>query len=423
MTEKIKRFLEISGFKNIAILSSGVLASQIISIGIQPIVTRLYSPENLGAIAIITSFVNMFSGTLNGQYDLCIVSAGSDDEADSVTALALYFGLIVSVILSIGMIIYILLNPFKFKEVGVWIFITIPFIFVSGIINVITSYNNRYGQYKLLATVSVYRSVTSSVVKVVLGLARVGVVGLVISMIISTIAGVKKQSEFLYKNIDKIFSIRKKELKRVLIKYKAQPLFSAPGIFVSSYSYSVIPFFINSLYGIKSVGLFSLSMAMLGIPLTLVSTSASRVFFRNASKEKAEEGNFYKSFKNTTQLLAVLSIIPFMLLFLLAEPLFKIVFGSEWIRSGTYVKLFVPLYWVRFIVTVVISGLIISGKQLLKLIIQCFFIVEVLVITFFVRQYSLHIEMFLSLINYTYMINYLVLLFLVYKSSRTKEAI
>lgn len=415
---KYKLLAEQSGLKQIAVLSSGVLVAQIISFVIQPIVTRLYSVQDFGIFAIINSLIAMVSPILNGQYDLSIVYTESDDEADKITAGALYLGLVLSVIVSLGIIITSVTIPSTFKEAGSWIYVSIPLIFVASITNVMSGYNNRHGKYKLLASVSVYGSGIPNIIKVILGFGKSGVFGLILSQILAAIIGLVMQSRFVILKIRRIIMFDKQTIWAVLVKYKEQPLYSAPALFAVSISYSILPLLINYLYGIKEVGFFSLSVSMLGLPLSLVSANVGKVFLQRASKERSEKGNFINSFKSTTILLAVLSIIPFAILWFISEPLFAFFFGHEWLRSGTFVALLVPMYWVRFVVTSIVSSLIISGKQAIKLVIQCFFIVEALAVYFLTIRLNLPIESFLTLINYSYMVSYLAIFILAYFSSK-----
>lgn len=421
LIEKTKKISLKSGLLNVAVLSSGALLVQVVNVFTQPLVTRIYSPQDLGILALIMSIITMFSSAMNGQYDLCIVSAKSDDEADKIAVGAFYIGLFLSTVVSFGIVILSIISPTTFGMAGNWIYTTIPLLYASSITNVVTNYNNRYEQYKLLAVVSVYRAVASNTIKLGLGYINAGVLGLVISSLTSIIIGIKKQSEYLLSRFDRLFHYEKKEIWDVLKRYKEQPLFSAPGVFVTSFSYSIIPFFISSLYGITEVGFFSLSMNMLGLPLTLISANVGRVFFRNASQERNYKGNFYGTFKSILLLLMILSIIPFSVLWIYAEPLFAIVFGDGWQRSGTFVKILIPMYWINFIVNALISGLIISKKQLLKLIIQCMFVFESIAIFIVTKQMDLSIELFLKLINATYIANYLVILFIIYRASKERD--
>lgn len=364
--------------------------------------------------------VTMFTPLLAFEYQKGIVSAKTDREANVLSALTIYVLFVTVAFISIGLIIFNYLKPNTFEEAGLWIYLAIPLLFFSGLVKIVDAYNNRFEQYKLMSSIAIIRSTTSNFIKVILGFLQFNFIGLIIAQFFATIFGIKRQARYMKSKKNEIFRTTFNELKNAAIKYKVQPLFSMPGLFVTMGSFSILPILINSLYSLDETGYFALAVNMLAIPLTLVSTNVGKVFFRRATLEKHNSGNFYSTFISTFVLLLVISLIGFSILWFIAEPIFSLVFGQEWVRSGLFVKILIPLFAVRFIVTGLMNGFIISGKQLLRLIIQFFFIVEVFVIYIFARVNSLPIEKFLELINYSYLTVYLVLLLVLYLASKNK---
>lgn len=423
MKEKIINFLRKSGFKNIAILSSGVMLAQIINFAVQPFATRLFSKADFGILALITSLVSMFSPMTTMQYHMSIVNASNDKEADAVTKLSFGILFVASVIFSVGLILYNLIFPDTYASAGYWIYISILFFVLTGLINIVESYNNRYKEYKLMSVRALYRAVIGGAIKLITGFLHIGFPGLILSQLTSTVFGVKKQATRLLANRNKIMAVTKDKLVYVAKKHSRQPLFSLPGIFISNFAYTVLPTFLNPLYGLEEVGIYSMSMNMLGIPLTLVTNNVARVFFQNASSEKVKTGKFDVSFKNTAILLTIISAVGFTVLWFVAEPLFKFVFGAEWEKSGTYVKLLIPLYAVRFVVSALMYGFIISGKQLLKCILQSLFMVEAFAIYILAQVYHFTIETFLNSVSWVYAANYVVLFVVLYFTSKKQEVI
>lgn len=421
MKDRIKFILVNSGFKDIAVLSSGVVVAQMLSFIFQPIATRLYSAAAFGVLSVIISVVSIMAPVITLQYHMGIVTAKTDKEANNLCALTFYLIGFIGLITSIGLVIYTRISPNTFAEAGIWLYAAIPLLLMTGLVNVVDSYNNRFGQYKLMASVSVQRSLVSNVLKIALGVLNSGNWGLVVSQVVSVIFGVRKQGQYIITKYKEILSSSFEEMKEVAFKHKAQPLFSTPGLFVITFSYSILPIFISSLYSIDEVGYFSISVAILGLPLNLISSNVARIFFRNAAVEREEKGNFSTSFQTTSILLVIISIIGFSILWFVAEPLFSFVYGAEWARSGLFVKILIPMYASRFIVTSLMHGFIVSNKQNLKLFLQSFFILGAVVIYLFVRNYNVPIETFLTYINIAYSVNYLVLFFALYKISSQND--
>ena len=424
MLKKLREFLKSCGIKAMLTLTAGVFIAQIISYVAQPLLTRLYSPESFGINALIVSVVSMFTPVLTLQYDQFIVISDSDDDGKKLTTLSLYLSFIVTLAVCIGLFIYNnILKRNTFFVAGNWIYLSIPLMLLTGVINVLTAYNNRLGCYNIIAQVNIFRTLSQSVFKVLFGMWDKSFIGLTIGTIIGCVTGLGKHTKCLGWKLSEFFSYSIGELWTVAKTYKEQPLFSTPGFFVSNLSYSILPVMLSSLYNTEEVGYFSLSMTMLGIPLSLISDSVGKVFLKKASQEKADNGGFYVSYRNTSVLLLAIALPAFTLLYFIAEPAFFFVFGASWIRSGTFVKILIPLYIVRFVVSVMVQGLIISGKQLMKLIIQMFFIVEAVVAFSLSKSFNLSIELFLSITGTLYACNYIVIWIAGYHASRSEKGI
>ena len=141
----------------------------------------------------------------------------------------------------------------------------------------------------------------------------------------------------------------------------------------------------------------------------MISNNVARVFFKNASEEFEKTGQFSSSFRSTAILLTTLSVVGFSLLWFIAEPLFSLVYGAEWVRSGLFTKILIPMYAARFVVSGLMHGFVISKKQKLKTVLQSLFIVAMAGGYIISKLGIVSVEGFLIFINWTYFILYVVL--------------
>lgn len=413
----IKKVLIKSDAKHIIMLSTGVLFGQIIQIVLQPIATRLYSPEAFGYLSLVVSLGTMFSAVSTLQYHISIVHSPEEDEYP-LCKLVLICVASTSLIL-VGIIAFLFLfGNEQYKSVGTWIFVAVLLHLMTGITYLSESYNNRHSEYALMTKVTVQRAAASGVIKVVLGLLKFEFVGLLISQCVGTIAGIRKQSASMVKHLRKIMEVNRQDVWAAAKKYSDQPFFALPGIFVLQFSYSALPLIINTAFSTREGGFFSLTITILGLPLSLVSNNVARVFFKNASEELERTGRFSSSFRSTAVLLISISLIGFSLLWFIAEPLFSIVYGKEWIRSGLFTKILIPMYAARFVVSGLMHGFVISKKQKLKTILQSLFIVAMVVGYVISKLELVSVEGFLIFINWTYFALYVVLFFVLLFQSK-----
>ena len=418
--EKALSILKKSDAKHIAMLSAGVLSGQAISMIAQLITTRLYSPEAFGNLSLIVSLASMYTPIATLQYHISIVNAQDDDEYP-LCKLNVFTILLTSVIFLIGLIINQSISPGKYKDVGNWVFVSVLLFLMTGITSLVESYNNRHSEYKLMSKVTLQRSIVSNVVRIILGFFKTNFIGLVISQCLGTIAGIKKQSQSMIKHMKEILAAKNNDVIRVAKKYIHQPLYALPGLFILQFSYSNLAVIINTIYSSREGGFFSLSVTVLGLPLSLVSNNVARVFFKKASEEKEKTGCFYNTFKNTSILLITVSFIGFFILWLIAEPLFGLFYGQAWIRGGTLVKFLVPMYAMRFILTGMLHGFVICNKQRLKTILQSLFIIAMGIGYYLAKYCAYTIEEFLTFINWSYFLLYILLFIVLWRQSRIKS--
>lgn len=414
----LKNITSSNYFKAISQLTVGSLLAQLITVLVSPISTRLYSPEQLGVYTLIITVSAMFGPVLAGKYDMAIVSAEDDKEVNNLIIGSVLFSLIFVGFISIGFYFYLNSKPEILEEVGNFAYLLIFILLLTGAINILNYYNNRYKDYKLISSVYVIRTSFQNLGLVLFGLLRFGAIGLLLSQLLGSLAGLKKQSKSLYDNRSIFKEVNLKDIKKTLVKYRKQPLYAMPAHFINSASYSILNFFITGLFGLSSFGYYSMSYRILGLPLSLVSMNVSKVFFQRASDEKHNKGTYNKTLIEITLFLLCLSIPMVLILVFLAPKLFEIVFGDGWYVAGRYAQLLAPMYGIRFIVSALTPALVISGEQKLEVLIQSLFIISSIFSYIICKYMLLGIGTFFSIVSLSYSMIYILLYITIYKLSK-----
>lgn len=406
--------------KSLAMLMSGSLVAQLITIITSPLLTRVFTSEQVGTYTYILSITTMFMGVINGRYDMSIVSEENEDDVYPLIKISLIIGFISSAVITACCYLYIqYTDNIQIDYVYIYIFIFIS-LFTYSINNVLIAYNNRNKEYKIMTYVQVIRSIYQNIGGLILGIFKIGLLGLLLSYTAGQFKGMKKQGESIRPYIRKIKNVDRSKLKYVLIKNRKQPLYSAPAIFANSFSYSSITLFIELLFGMASVAYYSVSVRILGVPLSIVSGNVSKIFFQEASKEHNQTGQFYKAFKKVVLFQSILAIPMVMFMILFAPNICEIVFGYEWRIAGEYIKILAPMFGIRFIVTTITPGMIIANKQKSELILQLMFILSSIFSFIICKFMGSNIMDYLKLISVTFSMGYIYFLIIVYKFSKNK---
>ena len=157
-----------------------------------------------------------------------------------------------------------------------------------------------------------------------------------------------------------------------IAKKNAQyPKYMLPSGLANSLTMNITPITISMAYSVSDAGLYGMVNRVLGLPLTMISNSVSQVFLKQASMDKENKNNLDKTFANVAKWLAIIGIVPFGVLFLFGDPILPFFLGGEWKGTATLLKLVIPLFAVRFVVTPLTSSAIALGKQKATLLWQC----------------------------------------------------
>lgn len=416
-----KKILSSDYFKSVFRLTMGSLIAQLITALVSPISTRLYTPEQLAVYTLIITVSAMFGPVLCGKYDMAIVSAKDEKEVTNLIVGGLAVSAITIILVTIGYRFYLQTKPEIIDEVGIFAYLLVLILVVNALIHLLNRYNNRHKEYKLISSVYVFRTGFQNIGLVLFGFLKLGSLGLLLSQILGSLVGLKRQSKRLIENRDMFKNVKLNEVKDTLLKYKKLPIYSMPAHFLNSASYSMLNFFITGLFGLGTLGYYSITYRILGIPLTLVSLNVSKVFFQRASEEKNNTGGYRRTLMQLTLFLACLSIPMVLVLITLGPFLFELFFGAGWGVAGRYAQILAPMYGLRFIVSALTPALVISEEQRLELVLQSLFIITSVISYFVCRWTGYGINTFLLFITAFYSAIYALLYIVIFKLSKKRQ--
>lgn len=410
---KINKFI---GDSFLMILSSGI--AQIILIITTPIITRLYSPAEFGEFTIFSNIAMILIPIINARYDLLIVNAKNNRIANILSQISFLISLIIILILIPVFIVSALLFPSFILD---FIFIIIM-LFLVSLTNIFTNYLNKERKYKVLSLINVFRAASMALLQIIFGFLAFGSLGLIIGFSLSYIAGLTLG----YRTFKKHFNIvkDKEEAKAIFLENKNQLVYSTPSMLVNSLSFSVVVFFIGILYTNTEVGIYGMAIRVLGVPVTIISLGLSKIFMQQANDYYIENGNFRNLLLKFSSALIIVSIILYVPLYLFSEELVNILLGHSWVDAIIVIKIVIPLFVVRLIVSTVSLSVIVLQKQQLELILQALFLVGTTITFIISKIFSLTFLSFVSINTIVLVISYVIFfiaLFYFAKNKRFKE--
>lgn len=395
------------------ILSSGI--AQIILIITTPIITRLYSPAEFGEFTIFSNIAMILIPIINARYDLLIVNAKNDRSANILSQISFLISLLILLILIPILAISAWLYPNFILD---FIFIIIM-LFLVSLTNIFTNYLNKERKYKVLSLINVFRAGSMALLQIIFGLLSLGSLGLIIGFSLSYITGITLG----YKTFKKHFNIvrNKEETKALFLENKNQLVYSTPSILLNSLSFSVVVFFIGILYTNTEVGIYGMAIRVLGIPVTIISLGLSKIFMQQANDYYIERGNFRNLLLKFSSTLVIVSIILYVPLYLFSEELVNILLGHSWVDAITVIKIVIPLFVIRLIVSTVSLSVIVLQKQQLELILQALFLIGTTVTFVISKMLNLTFLNFVSINTAVLIVSYMIFFIALYYFAKNKQ--
>ncbi|HCY2932398.1 TPA: type 8 capsular polysaccharide synthesis protein Cap8K [Staphylococcus aureus] len=395
------------------ILSSGI--AQVILIITTPIITRLYSPTEFGEFTIFSNIAMILIPIINARYDLLIVNTKNDRSANILSQISFLISLLILLILIPIFAISAWLYPNFILD---FIFIIIM-LFLVSLTNIFTNYLNKERKYKVLSLINVFRAGSMALLQIIFGLLALGSLGLIIGFSLSYIAGITLG----YKTFKKHFNIvrDKEETKALFLENKNQLVYSTPSILLNSLSFSVVVFFIGILYTNTEVGIYGMVIRVLGIPVTIISLGLSKIFMQQANDYYIEYGNFRNLLLKFSSILVIVSIILYVPLYLFSEELVNILLGHSWVDAITVIKIVIPLFVIRLIVSTVSLSVIVLQKQQLELILQALFLIGTTATFVISKMLNLTFLNFVSINTVVLIVSYMIFFIALYYFAKNKQ--
>ncbi|MDE9435963.1 oligosaccharide flippase family protein [Xenorhabdus bovienii] len=410
--------------RNILTLITGSTIAQAIPIAISPILTRLYTPEDFGTLALFTSLVTIFSVISTGRYEFAIILPKKESNAANIAALSLGIVSIISIMILIiillthNKIILFLNNP----QIGPWLYFIPVAVFLTGIFNILNYYNTRLEKYKDISTSNINRSITSVFLQLTIHIFKKGVAGLIIGNILSLVAGNFKLLINILKIID-INQIKLSKIKALAKRYIKFPKYSIWTALSNTAAYNICNITIAFLFNAGTLGLYSISQRVLGTPTSLIGSAISQVYFQKASSKIRENKELHYLFITTLKRLLLIGFPIFLFIYIFSPYLFGLFFGEAWSIAGHYTAILTPFFYIRFVYASLSTTTLITERQEIGLFCNIGLLIIALSILLATYVIKLEFETFLYIYSLTNFFYYSFLILILKKLTKNEKNI
>ncbi|MFY0640152.1 MAG: oligosaccharide flippase family protein [Bermanella sp.] len=357
-------------FRQVLTLAGGTAAAQLINLVILPLLTRLYTPNDFGAFALMTATSAILGVFIGMRFENSIIAVKTDGEALQGTYAIMSLAAVTSASL---VVIWAIINTVidlsdKYMLIG---YLSISFTFISCCVQAVYFLCNRASLYRIMTQGRIYAAISLAVITLVWGGYLKNFWGLLLGSFVSMLIN------FIYlwlksrraRHSIQLLQSNKWQYLKDNIRFPKYLVASSLIDRSSSQGYLIL---FTRLYGETVTGSLSLYNKVAGLPSVLIGSAIGDVFKRNASERlRAGEYNECKRLVlRTAGILSVIAFIPFILLLFYAPLIFEFVFGSQWRQAGEFARLLAPVFILGFVVSPISSLIYLEDNQKYDLYLQ-----------------------------------------------------
>jgi len=397
---------------------TGTVIAQTIPIAVSPLLTRMYTPEDFGALSLFVSIFAILSAISTFRYELTIVQAGRDEDAAALLALSL------AISASLGVVLMILTIVFGDRLVawlgiagGAWIYFIPICVFVGGAIQAMGYWHSRHQRFQRLSQSKITQGISTAAIQCGTGVVAFGpglIIGYVGGLCVSLYTlcrGVWKSEKVVLGNLSLV------AVRREAHTYSNYPKYSVFGAFADNVSLQMPIFMLTKFFDAHATGIFGFTFRILNLPMTLVAYSLSQVLYPKLaamqhSNPDAVQGLLVKIFM--LLLGAMVPVIGIVVLF--GEPLFAFFFGEPWRAAGSMASILVIAVTIRFAVNPLSAVLALNQNVRLGVLWQAIYLITITATLYVFRNEPL--DSFLKIFVAHEVLLYSIYFFLILKGAK-----
>lgn len=336
-----------------ATIAGAAALGQVIIVLVSPLLTRLYTPEDFGVLAIYASLLSMLVIVASLRYEVAITLPGEDCQALNLLALSflmlLVFGLLgLFCVLIAGPQIAGLLN---LPPGSAYLFLLPVSLLGAGSYQILSYWALREKAYAAIARTRLSQSMSLVVTQLLLGWLGMGFWGLLLGDVAGRAGGSGTLACIIWRRRGEMQGrVSPAGMRSVARRYWRFPVFSSSAALLNGIGAHLPPLLLGVFYGPGTAGWFALAQRVLGIPLALLGASVAQVYLAETAKlAGAAPRRLPEVFGSTVRSMAIIGLPLVCLAALLSVWLFPVVFGNAWATAGLYMRILAPMFLLQFI--------------------------------------------------------------------------
>jgi O-antigen/teichoic acid export membrane protein len=325
------------------------LIVQVVGIALYPIVTRLYSPETVGALSLFLAIVGIFTTIASGRYEQAIVAERNNQHASGLIHLCLILTLVTGLIIAIAERCIggsTIADMLKTPILADYLWLVAPLVVLSALGYMLTFVFNRQDMFQLTACYTATQGIVGNVLRVLFGFVGMLSSGLYWANIVGHVAGLLSVA-WRIPSITRLTTDNRESKMMLVIKAMRRhwryPAFNLPHALISTVSNNLPIMILALAYPTESVGFFALCVTFGYKPVNVFALSMNQALFQTASVATNSGKSNFRHFVNFTLRTSLVATPIVVVLYIIMPTVTPVLFGDEWSGSTEIMRALLPL--------------------------------------------------------------------------------
>lgn len=368
---QIRRLLPTNRFaRSVSVLAGGTAAGQFIVIAASPALTRLYSPEDFGLLAVFAALLSILGVIASLRYQLAIPLPESDEEAAHVVVLGLIIVAAMSLLATVLVVFFAqpiadLLNA---PALSSYLWLLPLGLLLSGIYQVFSYWAIRVKAFTPIARTKLTQALADVTIK--LGAYTLGPLALLLGQITGQAVGTTTLGALTVRSRWSVFkAIRWHDIRGAASRYVRFPIYDTWSGLFNTAGQQLPLILLAILFSPAIAGIYMIAHRVLDMPTRLIGSAIGSVFFSSAANAR-HDATLAPLVTNLHAKLAHIAMPPTLILILAGPDLFEFIFGSPWRQAGNFAQWMAVWIYFQFITSPLSVLFFVLEKQFQNLIFQ-----------------------------------------------------
>jgi len=338
--------------RNVLTLLGGTALAQAIPLLAAPLLARIYSPEQFGALGLMLAVANPISLVVCGRYELTVVLPRDDERANVLARLGLLLAVCVSMVL--GALIVGFRVPIADKiggEQALWpLLLAIPLFALMGFFQPLNNWLIRKQAFRAMGMNKMVQTSGVTLVSLALGWWAVQH-GLLWGYLAGWAAYVLVAIVQVSREGFRFFPVHVGTMRDASREHRDFPLYNTLPALLQTLTLSIPIFVMVRHFGEDATGQLNLCRQTVFLPVTFFATTWMQVYTQRASRTVVEQNPVLPGLRKSLAALSGMAAVLAFTLVVAGPWLFQLVFGDAWSDAGHFARILAIPIALQFITT------------------------------------------------------------------------